>query len=130
MIMDNIEKDTGTEPLPYCRLASVAEHARPENEDEPCNDYRAGMYKYPAVIDGDKLCSMIKDHYPSIGECGIDVKVDWDNSKKVWVIDFKRGGRIVTADMEPDDAALCMEGKECPSLKIKIDNMMADITKA
>ncbi len=29
-------------PLPVCRVASVAEHARLGNEDEPCDDGRAG----------------------------------------------------------------------------------------
>jgi hypothetical protein len=30
------------EELPYCRTASVAEHARAYDEDEPCDDFRSG----------------------------------------------------------------------------------------
>jgi hypothetical protein len=31
------------EPMPVCTMASVAEHARPFNDDEPCDDGRAGF---------------------------------------------------------------------------------------
>jgi hypothetical protein len=127
--MDNKEKEPDVEPLPYCRLASVAEHERAEEEDEPCNDYRAGMYKYPSVVDEDKLCSMIKGLHPAIGEYEIDIKVSWDNDKKIWVVDLKKGEHRLSTYLEPDDAALCLEAKECPALRTKIDELKADIIK-
>ncbi|MBW1997364.1 MAG: hypothetical protein JRJ29_05280 [Deltaproteobacteria bacterium] len=33
------KKDT-IDPLPYCRNAPSAEHARAEHDDEPCDDSR------------------------------------------------------------------------------------------
>jgi hypothetical protein len=127
--MDNTEKDKGAEPLPYCRLAQVAEHERAEEADEPCNDYRAGIYKYPAVIDEEKLSNLVKGLHPAIAEYGIDVTVSWDNDKKVWDIELKRGEHILTTSIEADDAALCLETKECPALRTKIDELKADIIK-
>jgi hypothetical protein len=127
--MDNTEKEKGMEPLPFCRLASVAEHERAEEEDGPCNDYRAGMYKYPAVIDEEKLAGMIKGLHPAIKEHGIDVKVSWDNDKKIWDIELKKGKHLLATYLEPDIAALCLETKECPALKAEIDELKTDIIK-
>jgi len=127
--MDNEKKETGAEPLPFCRLAQVAEHERAEEEDGPCNDYRAGMYKYPAVVDEEKLCNMIKGLHPAIGEYGIDIKVSWDNDKKVWAVELKKGMYMLTTSLEPDDAALCLETRECPALRTKIEELKADIIK-
>ena len=30
------------EPLPFCTTAPSAEHGRGEEDDEPCDDFRAG----------------------------------------------------------------------------------------
>jgi hypothetical protein len=30
------------EPLPFCKTAPSAEHARGKQEEEPCDDYREG----------------------------------------------------------------------------------------
>jgi hypothetical protein len=31
------------EKLPYCTTAPSAEHSRAHDDDEPCDDYRAGL---------------------------------------------------------------------------------------
>jgi len=45
----NNQQDQGKnkEPLPYCTTAPSAEHARKDNEDEPCDDARAGDVGIP-----------------------------------------------------------------------------------
>jgi hypothetical protein len=40
MIMEEKNNEKLEEQLPFCRTASVAEHARGHDEDEPCDDYR------------------------------------------------------------------------------------------
>ena len=40
MIMEEKKNEKLEEQLPFCRTASVAEHARAGDEDEPCDDYR------------------------------------------------------------------------------------------
>jgi len=42
--------------------------------------------------DKNELCDKIKSIYPDIGECGIDVEVNYNESKKAWVVDLKHGG--------------------------------------
>jgi hypothetical protein len=40
--------------------------------------------------DKKELCEKIKSVHPDIGECGIDVDVDWNDAKKAWVVDLKK----------------------------------------
>ncbi len=68
----------------------------------------------------EELCKKIQSVYPDIGECGIDVKVDYDNVQKLWVVSLEKGGKEVKHYLEEKDAALCMDGKQCVSLGIEI----------
>ena len=37
-----------------------------------------------------ELCDKIVGLYPDIGQCEIDVIVDWDDEKNVWVVDLTK----------------------------------------
>ena len=67
-----------------------------------------------------ELCKKIIELYPDVGECGIDVNVDYDEEQKAWVVDLKKDHRELRTFLEDGDAALCMEGKQCVSLGIAI----------
>ena len=41
--MEEKQKDTAEEQLPPCTKAPDAEHARANDDDEPCDDGRAGV---------------------------------------------------------------------------------------
>ena len=64
------------------------------------------------------LCKKIIELYPDVGECGIDVNVDYDEEQKAWVVDLNKDHREFRTFLEDGDAALCMEGKQCVSLDI------------
>ncbi len=36
--------------------------------------------------DKKELCEKIRSIYPDIGECGIDVDVEYDEAKKAWTV--------------------------------------------
>jgi len=74
-----------------------------------------------------ELCEKIKSVHPDIGECGIDIDVDWDESKKAWVVDLKKGSEELKTHLEPEDANGCMEGKQCVSLGLQIAQLKANI---
>jgi hypothetical protein len=42
------------------------------------------------MIDKDELCHKIRNIYPDIGECGIDVDVAFDETNQRWVVDLKK----------------------------------------
>ncbi|MGB5158980.1 hypothetical protein [Desulfobacterium sp. N47] len=74
-----------------------------------------------------ELCEKIKSIYPDIGACGIDVKVDFDNMKKAWIVDLKKGSHELKTHMEPEDADMCMAGKQCIGLGIQIAQLRSNV---
>ncbi|MBS3809325.1 MAG: hypothetical protein KGY38_04100 [Desulfobacterales bacterium] len=77
----------------------------------------------------DELCQKIKDIYPDIGECGIDVSVNYDNEKNAYIVDLKKDQHELTTHLEPEDAETCMNGKQCIGLGIQIAQLKDNITK-
>ena len=42
------------------------------------------------MIEKKELCDKIQQLYPDIGECGIDLMVDFDKRQNAWVVDLKK----------------------------------------
>ena len=74
-----------------------------------------------------ELCSKIESIYPEIGRCGIEVDVEWDEVKKVWIVDLKKDNRELTTHLEHQDAESCMLGKQCVSLGMQIAQLKSNI---
>ncbi len=66
------------------------------------------------------LCNKITELYPDIGECGIDVEVDFDEVKNVWVVDLHKDDHELKHFLELPVAQECMEGQQCVSLGLEI----------
>jgi hypothetical protein len=81
------------------------------------------------MVDKKQICEKIKEIYPDIGECGIDVMVDYDETQKRWVVDLKKDDHELKTFLEPGDAELCLEGKQCVSLGIEISQLRDNIKK-
>ncbi|MFZ3048143.1 MAG: hypothetical protein WA151_19675 [Desulfatirhabdiaceae bacterium] len=81
------------------------------------------------MMDKKQICEKIKEIYPDIGRCGIDIKVDYDESQKRWVVDLKKDNQELKTYLEPGDAELCLEGKQCVSLGIEIAQLRDNIEK-
>ncbi len=79
--------------------------------------------------DKTELCDKIKAIYPDIGECGIDVDVDYDDEKKTWVVDLKKDEHELTTHLEVQEADECMDGKQCVSLGLQIAQLKANIER-
>lgn len=75
------------------------------------------------------LCEKIRELYPDIGECGIDVSVEYDEANKAWVVDLKKDDQELKTFLEPSDAEVCMLGKQCVSLGIEIAQLRANIER-
>ncbi len=74
-----------------------------------------------------ELCKKIIELYPDIGECGIDVNVDYDEEQQTWVVDLKKDHHALKTFLEDGDAESCMEGKQCVSLGIEIAQLRDNI---
>lgn len=79
--------------------------------------------------DQKELCDRIKSLYPDLGECGIDVQVNYDGGRDAWVIDLKKEKHELKTYLEPTDADACMEGKQCVSLTLQISQLLNNIKK-
>ena len=81
------------------------------------------------MIDRETLCQKISELYPDIGECGIDVDVEYDEEQQAWVVDLKKDKYELKTFLEDNDAELCMIGKQCVSLGIEIAQLRANIER-
>ena len=79
--------------------------------------------------DKKELCEKIRSIYPDIGECGIDVDVEYDEAKKAWIVDLKKDEQELKTHLELQEVDDCMEGKQCVSLGIQIAQLRANIEK-
>jgi len=74
-----------------------------------------------------ELCERITALYPDIGECGIDIKVDYDESQKAWLVHLKKDSHTLNHFLEMIDADKCMEGKQCVALGLEIAQLKKNI---
>lgn len=79
--------------------------------------------------DKKELCEKIRSIYPDIGECGIDVDVEYDGVQKAWVVDLKKDQHELKTHLELQEADECMEGKQCVSLGLQIAQLRANIER-
>jgi hypothetical protein len=70
--------------------------------------------------DNSELCEKIKEVFPDIGECGIDIDVDFDDETKSYIVHLEKGSKKIKTHLEPEDADTCMDGKQCIGLGIQI----------
>ncbi len=70
--------------------------------------------------DKNALCEQIRTLYPDIGNCGIDIEVDYDDTQASWVVHLKKGNQKIKHFLPEEDADACMLGKQCVGLGIEI----------
>jgi hypothetical protein len=80
-------------------------------------------------MDKNQLCRKIKEIYPRIGECGVDVEVEFDQSKGAWAVDLKKDNQELKTYLEPTDAQACLRGEECVSLGLQVGQLLDNIEK-
>ena len=74
-----------------------------------------------------ELCKKITTLYPEIGQCGVDINVDFDSGKNTWVVHLKKDAHASNHFLEVPDADTCMAGKQCVSLGLEIAQLRRNI---
>lgn len=77
-------------------------------------------------FDKAQLCEKIRSIYPDIGECGIDIDVDYDDELKSTVVYLRKGDKTVKHYLPDEDADACLAGKQCVALGVEIAQMRDD----
>ncbi len=78
-------------------------------------------------MDKRALCEKIQEIYPEIGQCGIDVDVEYDEEKGSWVVHLSQAGQKLDTYLESQEAEACMIGKQCVSLGIQVSELARNI---
>jgi hypothetical protein len=81
------------------------------------------------MYDKAELCEKIRTIYPDIGECGIDIDVDYDQDQKSWVVYLKKDNHELKTFLEDSDAERCLLGEKCVGLGIEIAQLRANIDR-
>jgi hypothetical protein len=81
------------------------------------------------MIDKKTLCDKIRQLYPDIGECGIDVNVEYDAGQKSWVVHLKKDHHKLKTFLEDGDAEKCLLGQKCVGLGIEIAQLRTNIER-
>ena len=81
------------------------------------------------MYDKKELCDKIREIYPDIDECGIDIDVEYDEDQKVYVVDLKKDKYELKTFLETADADSCMVGKQCVGLGIEIAQLKGNIER-
>lgn len=77
----------------------------------------------------EEICQKIRTIYPKIGKCGIDLNVVYDNENNRWRVSLKRDGKELKTYLEPGDAELCIDGRQCLNLGIEITQLKDSIDR-
>jgi uncharacterized protein (UPF0335 family) len=72
------------------------------------------------MYDKAEICDKIKSIYPDIGECGIDVKVDYDQDQDSLVVYLRKDNKEVKHYLPNEDADACLLGQQCVALGVEI----------
>ena len=75
------------------------------------------------MYDKAEICNKIKSIYPDIGECGIDIEVDYDEEQSSLVVYLRKGGKEVKHYLPNEDADTCLLGQKCVALGIEIAHL-------
>ena len=81
------------------------------------------------MYDKAELCEKIRSIYPDIGECGIDIDVNYDQDQKSWVVYLKKDKHELKTFLEDSDAERCLLGEKCVGLGIEIAQPKANIDR-
>jgi hypothetical protein len=81
------------------------------------------------MYDKAELCEKIRTIYPDIGECGIDIDVNYDQDQKSWVVYLKKDKYELKTFLEDSDAERCLLGEKCVGLGIEIAQLRANIDR-
>jgi hypothetical protein len=81
------------------------------------------------MYDKAELCEKIRTIYPDIGECGIDIDVNYDQDQKSWVVYLKKDQHELKTFLEDSDAERCLLGEKCVGLGIEIAQLRANIER-
>ena len=72
------------------------------------------------MYSNEEICNKIKSIYPDIGECGIDVEVDFDKNQDSLVVYLRKDNKEIKHYLPNEDADACLMNQKCVALGVEI----------
>ncbi|MFZ5760070.1 MAG: hypothetical protein ACOY32_10650 [Thermodesulfobacteriota bacterium] len=79
------------------------------------------------MYDKQELCEKIREVFPEIGVCGIDLDVRFDPTNQAWVVDLHKDDHHLQTFLEIPEAETCMKGRQCVSLGLQIAQLRTNL---
>ena len=79
------------------------------------------------MYDSEELCNKITKLYPDIGECGIDITVEFEEAQNAWVVELRRDNHVLKHYLDIPEAKQCMKGEQCVALGLDIAQLKKNI---
>jgi hypothetical protein len=74
-----------------------------------------------------QICEKITSTFSDIGECGIDINVNFDQKNNAWAVSMKKGNKELKTYIESLDAKECIDEQNCLSLGWQIAQLKNNI---
>ncbi len=81
------------------------------------------------MLDKEALCEKIRSIYPDIGECGIDLNVEYNKDQRLWTVHLEKDQKELKTYLDEEDVEKCMEGIQCVGLGIEIAQLRDSIER-
>jgi hypothetical protein len=80
-------------------------------------------------VEPEELCGKIRDIYPEVGRCGIDVAVGWNQDQQAWEVALTQRDNTLKTFLEPEDVQACLENERCVNLGVQIGKLEENVKK-
>ncbi len=81
------------------------------------------------MIDKNTICKTIREFFPEIGDCGIDLVVDYDENNSAWAVELTKDGRTLKTYLETSDTDACLLKENCVGLGVEIAQLQGNIER-
>ncbi|MGC8720463.1 MAG: hypothetical protein ACP5TY_10715 [Thermodesulforhabdaceae bacterium] len=78
-------------------------------------------------VDVATICQKIREIYPDIGRCGIELSAQYDDQAKAWVVTLSKQGHSLRTYLNEEDIKACQEGRECIHLGAQIEQLKKNL---
>lgn len=78
-------------------------------------------------LNAQELCKKIREIYPDIGRCGIEISAEYDEQAKAWAVTLSKEGHTLKTFLDDKDIQACREGKECIHLGAQIEQLKKNV---
>lgn len=76
-----------------------------------------------------EICEKIRTMYPDVGECGIDISVNYEDQNNAWAVHLHKDGHELKTYLEIDETDACIDREKCIGLGLQIAQLRDNIAQ-